>query len=91
MSSTSTDTTLFSFPEINAGLNVNPKDGCEPQTFILEGYYEEVGNTEVNFEIENWYEILPQNGNSATFIPGFGLPIETQSSDDLYTIGDNET
>ena len=30
--STSTDTTLFSFPEINAGLNVNPKDGCEPQT-----------------------------------------------------------
>ena len=68
--STSTDTTLFSFPEINAGLNVNPKDGCEPQTFILEGYYEEVGNTEVNFEIENWsYEILPQNGNSATFIP----------------------
>jgi hypothetical protein len=90
--SSSTDTTLFSFPEINAGLNVNPKDGCEPQTFILEGYYEEVGNTGVNFEIENWsYEILPQNGNSATFIPGFGLPIETQSSDNLYTIGDNVT
>ena len=34
---------------------------------------------------------LGQNGNSATFIPGFGLPIETQSSDDLYTIGDNVT
>ena len=35
--SSSTDTTLFSYPEINAGLDVNPKDGCEPQTFILEG------------------------------------------------------
>ena len=87
-----TDTSVFSYPNINAGLNVSPKSGCEPQIFMFEGYYQEVGNTGVNFEIENWsYEISPQNGNSQTFIAGNGLPIESQFTDNLFTIGDNIT